>query len=421
MSGHSKLQAVKRWLKDAFTKNIGLKIGALFFAFLLWAFVMAEQNPIREKTFTNIPVTYINSDSLRQNDLTSTVPFSDVLGTVSVTVEGNAERIYLLTEGMLSAEVDLSQIIDVGEKTLVVTPRSTMQGLDLRADPQNVTLDIESIVTQDVPVEVQLVGDQADWLYYGQPVLSTSTIEVSGASSNVEQVAKAVCKINIDSLEVTTKETRNVVLVDEAGNELPSSSFTNIPSVIVELPIYPKKTVAIDLKNISDTTTGLADGYEITGITVEPDSVQIAGTLQDIDTISSVRLEPIVLENAEIDQVVNTKVVLPEGAYAVIPSEVQVTLTIQPQQDSRTYSAVDIGVKNLGEGLEATLRPETVDVDANGTKADLDAFTADSLKPFVDSQGLGRGVHTVSIKFENEPDIAVTLVPSVTSVTVVIS
>jgi hypothetical protein len=60
-------------------------------------------------------------------------------------------------------------------------------------------------------------------------------------------------------------------------------------------------------------------------------------------------------------------------------------------------------------------------VNANGAKADLDAFTADLLKPFVDLQGLGRGVHTVSIKFENEPDIAVTLVPSVTSVTVVIS
>jgi YbbR domain-containing protein len=269
---------------------------------------------------------------------------------------------------MLSAEVDLSQVDDIGKKTLVVKPKSTMQGLDLQADPRNVTLNIESITTQNVPVEVQLEGEKDEWLYYGEPVLSASTIEVTGARSNVEKVAKAVCRINIDSLEVSTKETRSVVLLDENGNELPSSMFANIPSVIVELPIYPKKTVAIDLRSITETTTGVADGYEITGIKVEPENVQVAGNLQDLEMVSSVKLEPIVLENAEIDQVVNAKVQVPEGLYAVTPAEVQVTLTIKPQQDKRTYPAVDIGVKNLGAGLKAALEPETVDVDASGAK-----------------------------------------------------
>jgi len=409
------------WLKGAFTKNIGLKIGALVFAFLLWSFVIAEQNPIREKTFQNIPVTFVGVDTLRQRDLTSTEPFSELLSTANVTVEANAERISLITDGMLSVEVDLSSVTDVGEKTLPVKAKSTMAGINMDVSPKEVTVNIESIVTQDVPVEVQLTGERKSWLYYGEPVLSENAIEVTGARSNVEQVAKAVCYIDIDQLESYNKETRSVVLLDNNGDELPSNMFTGIPSVIVELPIYPKESVAVDIKNIEETTTGIADGYEIAGITVDPSSVDIAGNLEDISQITAVKLEPIALENATGDQVVNAKVMLQDGIYAASPSEVQVQLSIMPVQESRTYPAVGIEVKNLGENLKAALRPETVDVDVNGAKTVLDSFSVDMLKPFVDLQDLEKGTYTVELKFENAPDLGVNIVPSIGAVSVTIS
>ena len=421
MSGNHKRRAIGNRLKDAFTKNIGLKIGAAVFAFILWAFVMADQNPMRERVFSSIPVTYTNVDSLRQKDLIAGEPFIEALNEVTIVVTGNADRIYLLTEGMLSAEVDLSKINDAGEQMLVITPKSDMTGLELSAEPKDVMLNIEPIAILDVPVEVQLEGEQKSWLYYGEPVLSEPTVEVSGAWSNVEQAVKAVCKINIDSLEASTRETRLVSILDEDGNELPAKMFSSVPSVIVEMPIFPKKTVAIDLRNILDTTTGVADGYEITGIKVDPETVQIAGNLQNINTISSIRLTSIVLDNAATDQTVSADVIVPKDIYAVMPEEIQVTLTIKPQQDKQTYAAVNIDVKNLGEGLIAVLRPETVDVDASGAKNDLNAFKAEQLRPFVDLHGLTSGIYTVVIKFENEPDIDVQLVPSVTSVTVVIT
>ena len=48
--------ALKTWLKNAFTKNLALKIVSLIFAMLLWGYVLMSENPQRTKTLTNVPI-----------------------------------------------------------------------------------------------------------------------------------------------------------------------------------------------------------------------------------------------------------------------------------------------------------------------------------------------------------------------------
>ena len=109
-------------------------------------------------------------------------------------------------------------------------------------------------------MEVKLTGDQKDWLYYGQPVLDEANVSVSGSKSNVEKVSKAICYINIDSMETSTKESYKVTLVDSNGNELSGDLFTGVPSVIVEMPVYPKKDVPIDTEAVKSSITGACVG-----------------------------------------------------------------------------------------------------------------------------------------------------------------
>lgn len=412
--------AAFKWLKGAFTKNLGMKIGSLVIAFLLWSFVVAEQNPIREKTFIDIPVTFAGQEELRYRNLTVTEPYQELLSTCQVTVEANADRISLITEGMLNVEVDLSDITSVGKKTLPVKARSTMSGTTIETSPKEITLTVEEIVSRQVPVEVELTGEKKDWLYYGEPILSESAITVTGARSNVEEVTKAVCEISIENIEEYVKETHTVILLDSEGKQLADNLFTGVPSVIVELPIFPQKAVSIDLQSIENTTTGIAEGYEIVGVEADPNTVYIVGTLEKINSIDTVKTEPIVLDDASSDQVVTAKLQIPEGLYTITPSEIQARLTISPQQDKITYPSVDVGIKNLAEGLTATVSPASIDIEVNGPKTVLDSFTAAQLKPIVDLADLGEGQFTVELKFENAPDLGVNLVPSVGAVNVVI-
>ncbi len=416
----SKIAAI---IKRLFVQNWKMKLVALIFAFILWSFVIAEENPTRTKIFQDIPVTYTAADELRQKGLTSSTPLTEILNSVTVTAEAPADALDYWNENMLEVSVDLSQINEAGEYVLRVEGATTLtQGHIVSVEPSTITVNIEEIVTRTVPVDIQLINQQ-EGFYYGEPVLETETVDVTGARSNVEKVARAVCTINAEDMMEPTTASYTVSFVDSDGEEIRSNLFTGSTSVIAEVPVYPEKEVGIDLTAVSNTTTGLAEGYEITGVTVEPQTVYIAGALENIETIESVTLEAIDLDGAAGDTVVEASVRLPDGVVAAEPSVVQVRFAITQPELSRTYSGVEIAARNLeDDSLEVSISPSAADITVFGTQAALDDFSASRLRPFVDLAGLGRGIHrNVPVKFENEPDLGVRPVASSPSVTVTVS
>ena len=410
-------------IKRIFVHNWKMKVGAVAFAFILWSFMIASTDPYMSKTFESIPVTYTAADELKQNNLTTTVPLSDLLKTAEVTASAPTSALQYLNENMLQASIDLSNIKTPGEYTLQVDVKPLLEKCNItKVNPSSVTVVVEEIVSKEVPVEVKLAGTEKDWLYYGEPVLSETYVTVTGAQSNVENVAKAVCTVDIDEAKESVKGSYKVTYVNDKGEEVGNNLFSGVPSVIVEIPVYQKKSVAIDTAAIQTTTTGLADGYKITGVSVEPASVDLAGELDTLEAIGSVTLEPIELDNASGDMIVEASVKLPDGVIAAVPAKVQVQLTIAQPEEKRTYSAVKIAYKNLADGAKAKIDPENIDVEVLGTEEAFQSFSASKLKPFVDLSGLTKGVHeNVQVKFENEPDLGVKVAASPATVTVTIS
>ncbi len=413
--------AAWNFIKRFFTKDWGYKIAAIVVAFLMWSFVITNNNPLREKTFQNIPVKFSAMEQLREKGLASDVPLSEVLTSVSLTAQASASALQYVTEDMFSVTVDLSSINDVGEYELPVKAKTigTIAKV-LRTDPATVKLRIEQQATREVPVEVQINGEQKDWLYYGTPLLSQETVEIKGSRTNVDKVARAVCYVDVADQEEPFKQTIPVTLFDADGMQLDSGIYAGTPSVIVEMQIYPKKTKPIDISTVASTVYGLADGFEVLGVKVEPESAEIAGKLENLDAVNNLYLLPITLDNASSDVVIPADIERPEGVVAVVPNQVTVTLTIGKPQQEQTYDAVAIAVKNLGQNLSVKLSPETVDVTLVGIKEDLEAITADELKPFVDAAGLAAGTYSLPVKFENRPDIKATIKPGIENIEVVI-
>lgn len=409
-------------IRKGFTQNIGMKIGAVIFAFLLWCYVATNENPLRTRTLSNVPVTYVGAEGMRSRSLVSAEPLSDVLNTVNINVQVETQYLQNTTSDLMSASVDLTGITEPGEYTLPVSVTTNANFITiLDVMPSNVALTIEESTTKEVPVEVQITGDEDPDLYYGAPRLSQSTIEISGPRTAIEQVARAVCAVDVSGLETSTTATHTLTLYNAAGEEIPSSGFTNVPAVIVEVPIYPTRTVRVNVERIRSQVTGVARGYEITALNVTPARVELAGTEEAIRAVSSVGTETIELENASANVTVdNVKLLLPDDVYTAVPAEVNVSITIEEIQQEKNYPGVDIEVKNLAAGLTAIVQPEAVDVTVTGGALAVDSITAGQILPFVDLSGYGEGTVQVPIKFENEGDLGVTLQASAGSVTVVI-
>lgn len=418
------MNKIVAFFKRLFVQNWKMKLIAFVFAFILWSFVIAENNPSKTKIFYDIPVTFTAADELRQKGLAPTEPLSDILKTATVTAQTPAKALQYLNENMIQASVDLSAIDGAGTYTLKVEGKTTFSdGNIVSVEPSTVTVTVEEMITKEVPVEVQLTGEKSDGLYYGEPVITPENITIKGARSNVDEVAKAVCTIDVTGItEPATASYSLTYMMADSETTVPSSLFTGNASVIVELPVYPVKEVPIDIESVKSTTKGLAAGYQIINVSLDPQTVKVAGKQEDIDKITSVSLEPITLDQAAEDAAVEANVVLPDGVVATVPSKVQVKFTISQPEIEKEYAGKKIAYKNLGDGLDVQIDPASIDIKVYGTQEAYNTFTSSMLKPFVDLSGLGKGVHTgVPIKFENEPDLGVRPVPTVATVTVTIS
>lgn len=414
------LRNILRYIGRGFTQNMGMKIGSVVFAFLLWCYVVTVNNPVRVKTLNDVPVSYVGADTMRDKGLTPAMPFYDYLNTVNVTVQVHSEYMAGTTSDLLQATADLTGITEPGEYTLPIRVTTLADFINIsNTMPSNVTVNIEQSVDKQVPVEVQIEGTQNPDLYYGVPRLSQSTISLSGPRSGIEEVARAVCTVDVQGLTQTTTATHTLTLVDQNGEEVPSTLFAGVPSVIAEVPIYPKRTIELDPSRIAELVTGVPEGYEVTGVTVEPPSVEIAGPQEAIDAVQTLSVGSLDVDGATSDTTFdNVQVVLPDEVYTAIPDSVSVRVSIQEQSASKSYSGVQLTIKNLGENLSATLQPSAVDVTVQGGAAAVNAIRETFVRPFVDLSGLGAGTHTVDIKFESEADYGVTMTPSVESVQV---
>ena len=62
-------KAVLASFKGFFTRNLGLKIVALVFAILLWAYVLVALNPVRSKSIDDVPITLEGHTDLLSRNL----------------------------------------------------------------------------------------------------------------------------------------------------------------------------------------------------------------------------------------------------------------------------------------------------------------------------------------------------------------
>lgn len=398
--------------------NFWMKIAALGIAVVLWFFVISATNPPRIKEFYSVPVTFTNAESLQSKGLTSLQDLSQVIQSASVSVAAYTDQLKYLKNDNISLTVDLSGISGPGKYKLPIKG-NVSQGNVTEVDPGEITLDIENIVTSELPVDVQLVGSKNADLYYGNPVLNKNTIQVSGARSKVDQYAKAVCYVNVDGLTAPVTENKTVQILDANGNSVQEKDIVGkLPSVIVSVDVYPKKEVPIDTQSAIGSITGVADGYKIDGVVMDPATVELAGPSDVLDKITKVDLEKIALSNATVDSSMQVAVVVPRNVVICEPDKVAATVQISEIVESKVYQALDVRVKNLPSGLKCSLTPEAIDVSVTGGQKALAGISASKIIPFVDLSGLSEGTQTVAIQFENAPDIGAVLSPASSTVTV---
>ena len=383
------------------SNNLGLKIASVVFAIILWGFVMTEINPPKEKEFKSLDLKYQNTNSLSEKGLTIKGSLEDILDKVDITVEADPDYLYLVTQENINAYVDLSVINRSGEQSVAIKAASSI-GTVVDISPRTVMLNVEDYITRTVPVAYEFKNLPDDSYYVSQPVITPESVEIKGARSFVEQVSSAVCYIDMHEVTEDIKESIALVLRDEEGDILDPVAYNEeIPTVIVDVVVLPQKRVPINLKGAIVGLEDVAEGFIVTNYYAEPTTVLVAAEQSILDTILDVQVETIDITGVKTDQSIQTNI--KPISDVIISNEAQtltVNVEVRAEETTQIFQAVEIEIRNLGDGLSATIGPKTVKVVVTDEALAVMNLRNKDIKLYIDVSGKGAGEYSMPILIE---------------------
>ena len=266
-------------------RNWPAKILSLLAAIVMWFFIMRDQNPVMEVSYT-VPVQVQN--------LAANYIIEDAPQYVRVTLSGSRDTIINLKSENLKAYIDASGV-STGQNNVTIhfNPPSGMNIVEIK--PDTVTINVDEFASKKLPVEIVPIGQIPDNVALKSVTVIPKEVTVSGRKQQVMAATRVVMKVNVAGQTKNFSAVADLEAWDNAGNVLVGQ---------------------------------VADGYEVKGITIKPVQVTITGREEMVDTVSELKTESIDISNATtpIDGTYN--IVIPDGLTSKMTT-VHVTVDIQ--------------------------------------------------------------------------------------------
>ncbi|MDT8305997.1 MAG: CdaR family protein [Anaerolineae bacterium] len=375
-------------LLKSFAANFVSLLLSLVLAVFIWGIAVRDSDP-DDNMQLDLPVQVIGRPA--EHAVTG------IPDTVELGVQGPASVVNQLDRDDFVAELDLTDVRP-GESTLPITVRFQEETLELVWQvPQQVSLQVERIVTKEVPVRLELEGGVARGYVVGEPFLDPATIEVTGVSSRVEALAEARVTVFMDNPQQDMVVTRRPIFYDQQGN-IASVNALNVGAEEVVITVPVDQLAGFTAKPIIVNWQGeVAQGYRLVDVRVEPDSVLLTGSPAQLDRFTRVQTEPIDISGLRESRTMQVSLDLPPGIELDEVQPVYVEIEIEPILTSSVIRKTP-EIRALEEGLTLTLDADEVRVFVYGPLDKLDSLSEEDVRVTLDLFGLGIGQHSV------EPD-----------------
>lgn len=383
--------------KKLFT-NWGIKLISLLIAFGLWFAVVYIDDPVEEVTFVNIPVQFVNTELLTdQNLVYEVLDSTDVVK--KVTVKGPKTVVSdMRSEGKNSimavadfANKNMSDIIEI-EFTAVTEFASAITDIIPTEGSGELKLYVEEKNTANVPVKVVTKGEVADGYQLGTAKTEQNRITITGGKSKVEQVSYAAVTVDVSgsSSDISTSEV--IQLYDKDGNQLDSGLVQkNADRTLANVTVLATKTVPVIFETMGEVQTG----YRMIGeVESSIHEIKIAGSESLLNSVNNIVVPAAVLDVTGLTEdytaEINLRSYLPVGvqiALDVTDTTAKVKITVE-QELERTLKMTSGNVKviNVPKDImyETAQSHEIYDVAVVGLERDLDSIDEAALKAVVD-------------------------------------
>ena len=273
-------------IKDAFTKNIGLKIVALIIGTIVWLAIVNTSDPSKTVTVHNIPITITNQNSITKKGMVFDVTTKQK---VDVTVSGNRSVVSGLNAGDFKATASLKELsmVKAAPVTVKLKDKSLARRVDIISqDVNTVTIDVNKVIKEKYPVEVQFEGEPAEGYVAKVGSMSFNNVLVKASETSNKQIDKVVAKCDVDGADTDFSRKCKLVFLDKDGKVIkPKHAEPYKKKVKVYVHLSEEKEVPISLA----TPGKPKSGYKVKTVELTPSTVKLVGDskkLKDVEQIN---------------------------------------------------------------------------------------------------------------------------------------
>ncbi len=361
-------------------------------AVILWAYVLGELDPVKSVTYRDITVNFINEEKLEEKGLTVT----DVsTRSLSLTFSGKRSKVNKIKKSDFQVSINLLNVTE-GDNLLDIKISHPKEVNIEDSSAETVSLTVEKVISVDKDISIELINLVSDDDEPHIVQVSKKSVEISGAESNVDKVNKVVAKL--DSSRVDTKlKSLSVKLmpVDKKG-KLVEGVELSFDNVSVSAIIHKKKTVELIVP-----VFGQEDGTIIRSVSV-PKTVTIKGSLERLDSISSVNTAPLIVSDYFESTKVKLEPILPEGVeLASNSAELTAEITvINAGKKDFYFDESDVRISGVSEEYKVDIKERNFVLSVQGTSDVINSLTEADFELSASAEGLDAGVHELKLEVE---------------------
>lgn len=416
------MRRIKAW----FTNNLGLKLFSIAFAIILWLLVTNYNDPSTSIQISNVPVTFINAETLEDQGETYIVEDgTDTIPVVSITAKRSI--VDSLSADNVVAEADLSKISDDGTVRIQLSTNKYADSISsITGSINEVKVSVEKEESKSLPITAKTSGSPAQGYTVGTVTTSQNQVKITGAASIVDTVETAETTVDVSGYSSAISTKASLDLYDSDGNVVDQTNLTlNIDSVNVAVEILPTKTVSITAQTQGDP----ADGYILENISIDPDEVVIAGRNSILKGTESIVIPAEEVDITDARKDVTAKVdltdYLPDGiilANSDSDSDINVTVTAhitRGEEKTVDFETGDISLTNVPDGYTAEVTgtsqdsgdsedEDTLSLTVEGTTSMLTSVTSSTIAPTIDVSALTENTNADTGDLSGDYDAQVT-------------
>lgn len=377
-------------MKKSLTNNIGLKLLAFIFAFMLWLLVVNIDDPVGSKTFENIPVTIEHSEVVTQDQRSYQV--LDGTDTVSVSVSATRSVLEKISAENIVATADMRELYLESQIPIEIT----IPGYEFEsatASPRNVQVKIEQNKSDTFPITVTTTGTVRDGYVLGNVQADPERVTVNGPESVIDQISKVVAEVNVSGLSSDSSIDATLTHYDADNNEISAEQLANnlgTTGVKVNVTLYHTARIPV-MVDTSGVTA--ADGYTISEVSWTPEEIQLAGEEDVLEALKEIRIPADAIDITSISQrtekTVDITPYLPEETRLVDENGNNILVTARVAKEGTKSFDIPVGsitVKNLDDDLTISGygSGDDLEVHIGGPQAQLDSLELGDLSVSID-------------------------------------